>query len=207
MSIMRGVRSVCAIVAATIAFDVGGVTARAQLLNDRPPLGLARTSLGVVGEYRETDSAPIEHVALPSNLTSPPVYRRVLESMMRASPTFRRQCQRIANDPRVSVQLQLAPSRWTVQARAVTRITRHRGGRLTAIVEIVPLENHVELIAHEFEHVIEQLDEIDLAAKALLGGSGVRLYSAQGTVFETTRATQVGLRVAKEFHKATGRRL
>jgi hypothetical protein len=56
----------------------------------------------------------------------------------------------------------------------------------------------VELIAHELEHVIEQLDQIDLASLAALRDTGVRHAQGEGVVFETARATQVGLKVTRE---------
>jgi hypothetical protein len=63
-------------------------------------------------------------------------------------------------------------------------------------VEINPLGDFMELLAHELEHVIEQLDGIDLAAKAALARSGVRTC-VDGT-FETNRAARVGSLVAVE---------
>ncbi len=56
----------------------------------------------------------------------------------------------------------------------------------------------VEMIAHELEHIIEQLDEVDLAQKARRSRSGVRATDGGRSVFETTRALHVGLRVVQE---------
>jgi hypothetical protein len=61
----------------------------------------------------------------------------------------------------------------------------------------------VELVAHELEHVIEQLDRIDLPSKAALPDSGV--HSLAGNMFETTRATRVGLKVAQEVRASVHR--
>jgi hypothetical protein len=54
----------------------------------------------------------------------------------------------------------------------------------------------MELLAHELEHIIEQLDGIDLAAKAAVARSGVR-ECVDGS-FETSRAVRVGTLVALE---------
>ena len=84
-------------------------------------------------------------------------------------------------------------------ARARTQIRRTAGGQLIATVEINPYGDFTELLAHELEHVIEQLDGIDLAAKATVARSGVR-NCADGT-FETSRAVRVGTLVALEARR------
>ena len=50
------------------------------------------------------------------------------------------------------------------------------------------IDNVVELIAHEIEHVIEQIDRVDLAESA----AGIYSVSAGGMVFETERAGRAG---------------
>ena len=80
-------------------------------------------------------------------------------------------------------------------------MTRLDGQLRTAIVE-VPVGDPmavVELLAHEFEHIVEQLDGVDLASWA--GRSGVRRVggSDRDGAFETERARQIGRRVAGEY--------
>jgi hypothetical protein len=59
----------------------------------------------------------------------------------------------------------------------------------------------VELIGHELEHVIEQLDGVNLPRMAK--GPGVTVYGPQPRPsFETARATQIGLSVAAEVNDA-----
>ena len=67
-----------------------------------------------------------------------------------------------------------------------------------ATVDIVESTHNVELIAHELEHVIEQLDGVDLAAKLRRPNSGVYATGDSGNLFETTRAKRVGFQVARE---------
>lgn len=62
------------------------------------------------------------------------------------------------------------------------------------------LDDQVELIAHEIEHVIEQLDGVDLRVRATLPASGVRSRD-HGDEFETTRAIRVGRMVAAEVRR------
>ena len=52
---------------------------------------------------------------------------------------------------------------------------------------MLSLENIPELIAHELEHVIEQLDGIDLALRAAQSSGEVR--TTVRDTFETTRAS------------------
>lgn len=139
----------------------------------------------------------------PSNIRIAAIYRGDIDTMLRRSPTFRAQCARIAaaDNLRVEIQPSLLPS---VQS-AITRVTREPGGRLDAEVEIGPLGDAVMLIAHEFEHIIEQLDGVDLWALAARAGTGVRSDPMSGH-FETERATVIGRRVAREVSVAVARR-
>src|SRR4029077_17928611 len=106
----------------------------------------------------------------------------------RQSPTFRRQSARLAEHPDVIVRLEIAKAvQDTRGARsAVTRLN----GELTAAVEIElrKPELYVEHIAHELEHVLEQIDGTDLARLARQGLDGVMNF---GGSFETARARAV----------------
>ena len=132
---------------------------------------------------------------LPPNLTYPVMYRELLEAMVRKSPTFRRQCQRLAHTEAVTVRLRLASTSSGPMARARTNIVRGPDG-LVAMVEIRVLEDAAELIAHEIEHVIEQIDGVDLKKQSLHPGKGVT--ECQDGSFETIRAVRVGQLVAQE---------
>ena len=132
---------------------------------------------------------------LPANLIVPDIVRPLVRSMWRQSPTFRRQCARLAEHPDVIVRLELARAvQDTRGARsAVTRLN----GELNAAVEIElrKPELYIEHIAHELEHVLEQVDGTDLARLARQGLDGVMNL---GGSFETARARAVGRIVAQE---------
>ena len=132
---------------------------------------------------------------LPANLIVPDIVRPLVRSMWRQSPTFRRQCARLAEHPDVIVRLELARAvQDTRGARsAVTRLN----GELNAAVEIElrKPELYIEHIAHELEHVLEQVDGRDLARLARQGLDGVMNL---GGSFETARARAVGRIVAQE---------
>jgi hypothetical protein len=57
-------------------------------------------------------------------------------------------------------------------------------------------DDPAELMAHEFEHIVEQLDGVDLPVRAAVPGSGVRACS-DGS-YETIRAARIGRLVADE---------
>jgi len=142
-------------------------------------------------------------VGLPPNVAVPPPYDDLVNDMLRSSPTFRAQCSRLAAATRLHVSVQrslLAPPQ-----SAVTRLVRHNDGRIEADVEIGLFGDIVLLIAHEFEHIIEQLDDVNLPAMADRSGTGVRLDPTTGH-FETERAIAVGHRVAREASRAVARR-
>jgi hypothetical protein len=58
------------------------------------------------------------------------------------------------------------------------------------------------LIAHEFEHIIEQLDGIDLSSRVHLPSSGVSRGRGEADAFETTRAKRMGVTVAAEVRRS-----
>ena len=190
-----------AVAGASCVSCVSAVPAFAQSNN---AAGFAReqASLTAAREYVPTASFDAART-IPPNLLIPHVYRPLIESMLRHSPTFARQCQRIANAPQLTVALTLGSSPTSGvsrMARARTRIVRE-GNRLLAHVTLGRTSDAMELIAHEIEHVIEQLDEVDLAAKAGMPDSGVHALHHDGIVFETIRAQRVGRRVAEEVRR------
>ena len=173
----------------------GAVTAQSSAAGE-----LARASFTSVHQYVAGEAIPTQ-LAAPPNITIPAMYGPLVETMLRGSPTFRRQCLRLAAEPSLTVRLEMNPHALRSDARAKTRMTRNAQGHLDAVVEIAPLRDTQELIAHEFEHIIEQLDGIDLAAHAAQSRSGVSAIGSEGGLFETVRAQRMGLKVASELRK------
>jgi len=160
-----------------------------------------RTSLTVMHEYVPAELVS-DHVGIPDNLQVDPLYRPLLESMLESSVTFRRQCLRLASERQLTVRLHASGLFWTRGARALTHLVRGPRGRLDAEIVLTRFDDEVELIAHEIEHVIEQLDQIDLPSMAQLPDTGVRQTLSTDGAFETARAAQTGLRVAREVREA-----
>ena len=103
----------------------------------------------------------------------------------------------------VTVRLVVLPS--TSPCRAQTVIARVDGQVRSADVQVPAGHTRlvVELIAHEFEHIVEQLDGVDL--RRWVGHGGVHRVGADQAAgpIETERARQVGLLVAGEYTAST----
>ncbi len=136
---------------------------------------------------------------LPPNIVIPHMLTRVLQSIYDRSPTFRAQCERLAQarDLRVTVHLNNAiPSR----CRAFTRI-RRQGREIRAEVHLPPGSGLVELAGHEFEHLIEQVEGLDLRSMARARRTGVREVYPEA--FESDRAIIAGRIVRAEERRAS----
>jgi hypothetical protein len=135
---------------------------------------------------------------IPANIEVAHDLARVLERIYQRSATFRAQCERIAgaDNLRVTIRIDTAiPSR----CRAFT-IVQRRGFDIRADVHLPPTNGLIELIGHEFEHLLEQIEGLDLKTLAGAKGSGVRVL--EGRVFETDRAQAAGLLVAAEARRS-----
>ena len=137
---------------------------------------------------------------IPSNIRLSANYQSIAQAMLRRSATFRRQCSRIGRYDWVTVTVGPEFSSRPLGG-ATTIIRRDPHGGLDAAVRLTGQGDLVELIAHEFEHILEQLDDVDLAAMAGRTGTGVRALS-DGGHFETDRAISAGRIVAREVANA-----
>jgi len=80
-------------------------------------------------------------------------------------------------------------------ARAQTIINRYEAGGIRAEVTLRFAEDYLELLAHEFEHIIEQIDGVSLPDEAFQG----RAWRTPSGAFETRRAFEAGLRAREEY--------
>ena len=116
-------------------------------------------------------------------------------ALIARSPTLQRQCEVIANSPHVRIAMRYANNLpWYCHARA----TISRQAAQLRVVILVPVSAELpQLLAHEFEHVVEAIEGVDLAARARIKGSGV-IEVVQG-VFETARAKRIGRQAELEL--------
>lgn len=81
-----------------VALSVGSVVLAVPAFAQSDMLRASNLSnTDVVRVYVPVDARPARSVTLPPNLNIPDIYRSYVTSMLRLSPTFRRQCVRIAD--------------------------------------------------------------------------------------------------------------
>jgi hypothetical protein len=133
-------------------------------------------------------------LALPSTITLEPGLEPIVRLALEYSPRFRQQCQVLASATtlKATVKIALQPPSMAGRARALV----HRGpdGTFSAEIEIRDPAQMTELLAHEFEHIIEQLDGVDLGELAARGEA----HRTSDGAFETERAIATGHQVANE---------
>ena len=130
---------------------------------------------------------------------APDMLRATLVEMYETSPTFRRQCRRLAAAGAVPIRLHLDPRLPSASVRARAVFERRHGRLMAADVLLPPSRDIAELVAHEIEHVLEQLDGIDLGTHAGTAAA----WREPGGAFETARALAIGRRVAQEVRTGT----
>ena len=160
----------------------------------------------VVGSAAGAAGQPAEAPApsrVPPNLSAPEALRQLVAAVAEQSATFRNQCARIAATPGLLVIMREAPPWADRRFAAVTTIRRHEDGAITALVELHRPVNVVEHVAHEFEHVIEQIEGVNLRRLSVRKARGV--FESSVNTFETRRAVEAGRRVAREFRAALAR--
>ena len=135
----------------------------------------------------------------PPNLKSGP-FRSVVDSMLAYSAKFRQQCQRLALARELVVVLLVNTTDKRSTAHASTEMSRKNGVLTLARVIIRRPDESVELIAHEIEHVIEQLDGVALGDRA-----DARSTHEAGPAYESGRAREAGRFVASEVREGRGR--
>jgi hypothetical protein len=145
-----------------------------------------------VPQYSAAVSLP--EAVLPPNLVAPQVLRPLLTRMWRSSATFRRQCAQVAEHPEVTIRVALDPR--TTHGRALSRVDRREAGLSASVqIEMRDPARYVEYLAHELEHVLEQIEGVDLVRLKRQGVDGVEHVGGQD---ETARARSVGRAVARE---------
>ena len=169
----------------------------ATLVGGDPPVHQVGPATATeTGNGAKPDAGPPARLTpWPANLQADPAFRIFLEEMWRSSPTFRRQCARLAAESRlrVTVLAENGPrTRRPTDARTV--LSSQDGSFTIARMYLQPSLEAVERIAHEFEHILEWVDGVDFRAQA---GKGAVWEHGNGA-FETRRAIEAGRRVASE---------
>jgi hypothetical protein len=151
---------------------------------------MVSSGLVVPGAGR-AQQADVCRTAIPSNIDAG-VFAHDMIALLGRSATFRSQCERVADARRVRVTLAIVST--LNSGRAQTTIHRFSSGAIRADVEVLFGENYRELLAHEFEHVLEQVEGVNLSREAADG----RAWRLPGGAFETRRAFLAGVQVMRE---------
>jgi hypothetical protein len=146
---------------------------------------------GGVAPSRSVCDAPSP--SLPSTITIEPGLQAIVRTTLEHSPTFRQQCRILEASP-ITATVRISSRTPGATERAAATMRRGPSGAIAAAIEIRSTENLTELLGHEFEHVIEQLDGVDLR---LLESAGEARRLGDGA-FETRRAIAAGQRVSNE---------
>jgi len=136
---------------------------------------------------------------LPDTVQIDRILLSPIRTMLRRSPTFREQCRRVAATRRLYIRVRLNGALIDYRFRARTRILRFQSGVIIAQVELRTTWSPEEWIAHEFEHVLEQVDRVPLVELAGKSGS---VWRTADDMFETERAIRAGRTVAEEIRHA-----
>ncbi len=143
---------------------------------------------------QHSDAVSLSEGQLPPNLVIPEVLRPLVTRMWRSSATFRRQCAQLAEHPEVTIAVALDPR--TTHGRALVRVDRGEAGLNASVqIEMRDPARYIEYLAHELEHVLEQLDGTDLLRLRRQHVDGV--VNVDGR-HETARALWTGRAVARE---------
>jgi hypothetical protein len=135
----------------------------------------------------------------PSNFHVDEILQPLISALLARSDTFRRQWEAVNASTLVRVRvLSTMAMQDRSGARARSQVSRYAYGSLRATIEIPSGIEITELLPHELEHVIEQLEGLDLRALADRGDDGVA--EIRPGVFETARARAAGLQVLREVY-------
>jgi hypothetical protein len=157
-------------------------------------------SLGLIaaGQARVL-AASDETFSIPANLHLSRDLQPRFNAMLAASPTFRSQCQRLADQTDLYVRIIVDPRLTDGPIRARSVISRLRSGAVVAFVSIGASPDPAEWLAHEIEHVIEQLEGVRLQALAAMNQN---VWRTSRDTFETDRAIRAGRAVLDEVRGA-----
>lgn len=172
-------------------------------------LGLLMAATGAAAAERPSSSRPADRPALPGepvceatstrlpeNVRIDPFLMPRIKEMLRRSASFRQQCRRLAAAPWAHVGVKLNPQLFEAQSyRALSFIQRPQPKLIVARVTLQALSDPALWLAHELEHVLEQVDDVDVQEMAETKRGAWRVGHH---MFETRRAIVAGETVASE---------
>ncbi len=163
-----------------------------------PALALACILSAATGDAdREQPPLP----SIPKNIRVDPALVGIVDGMLLHSRTFREQCARLREVTRLRVTLSVdLHDTGHRNSRADSVMRRFEYGLIDVTVRLRSIVQAAELIAHEFEHVLEYVEGVDHrdASRRSRG----EVWEVADNRFETARAIDAGRRVAAEAARA-----
>ncbi|MEO8256470.1 MAG: hypothetical protein ABI868_03910 [Acidobacteriota bacterium] len=193
--VMTGARRV---VATIVLLTLGAASAAAQ---SPAPAPAADPAAGSGSRQCPTAdaAAPSERgPRLPDSIRVAEDLRPRLHAMLLKSATFRSQCRRLGESPQLDVRVKINLAMTGRTYRAVTRICRQPSGRIVAAIDLAPYGDPAEWLAHEFEHLIEQIEGVNLPD---LERRRQGAWKSGNQMFETERAVRIGRLVSREMRE------
>jgi hypothetical protein len=138
-------------------------------------------------------ASPVCRTSLPANIMAGMLQQQMM-LLLERSETFRGQCRRITAVPYVRIRFEIA-MKVDGGSRAQTVINRYEAGAIVAFVTVHFAEDYFELIPHELEHVIEQVEGVRLATEL----TAQRAWIAPNGGYETRRAAAAGAKARQEL--------
>lgn len=167
-----------------------------------PAIALSLCALGLHAAALGSAPQAGQCRALPGNIQAQRELRQEIQQLLGRSRTLREQCAKIAGARRTRVWVAVTPGVSSADTRARSVARRFESGLLTVEIALPAAHSDfVELLAHEFEHVTEFIDGVDLHALAGQRRSGVTQRRSDGA-FESERAYLAGLAAAAEVRRA-----
>lgn len=159
--------------------------------SERPSTNDATREAALDGVCAEHDGR------LPATITLPRQLMTRVRTMLERSATFRRQCRRLAEASWVHVIVRIeAGAVERPSYRASTVIQRPQPRLVVAVVTLQALTEPALWISHEFEHLLEQVDDVDLRQLARRGSAA---WPTGDHMFESGRAIRAGETVLGEL--------
>jgi hypothetical protein len=136
---------------------------------------------------------------LPDNVRVEAAFQPRIQEMLERSSSFRAQCRQLAAAPWMHIAVRQGPyflDRHGIRAYSV--IQRPQPRLFIVVVTLQASADPALWVAHEFEHLLEQLEEVDVRRQADTRRDA--WHTRQGMV-ETGRAVRAGLRILNEVRE------
>jgi hypothetical protein len=171
----------------------------ALLLTGPVSLASAAPAVTALASLRLTSSTTD---ASPPRFHVTPTVRPYFDALLNTSATFRDQCRRIvAAGVRVVIEVG-APQDFARGIEALSTLVRDESRQVRFVrVRLSYEAPWPRLVPHELEHVLEQIEGVNLAQVAARRDG--RVWRVNEHAFETRRAQSAGETVYREYHKRT----